>query len=127
MKGQTLFVRPVTEEDWDSIDDFYREEGVDVQPSWREGDEIIGKLVGRIVSHASFRLDRSTLFLTTLYVAAELRRKRVGRATLGELESLAQKLGCATVIVPTPGEAVAFFLRTGFAFEGDTLKKTIGA
>jgi GNAT superfamily N-acetyltransferase len=86
VKGQKLFVRPVSPADYDEIADFYAEQ---TSPFPADSPSLVGKLVGRIVAHLSYRTVGDIVVIDHLFVARDLRRRRVGRFMISELERLA--------------------------------------
>lgn len=73
MRGLKLWIRPTTPDDRAALAEFYRWE------STREPDQgavsLVGKLLGRIVAHATARRDEDSFWISTVYVARELRRR----------------------------------------------------
>jgi GNAT superfamily N-acetyltransferase len=86
---------------------------------------IVGKLVGDLVAVASIAITSDAVRIETLVVAKELRRKRIGRFMLGELEQLARKMERDRLVVEQPGEAAEFLRRVGFHDEGGVMVRDI--
>lgn len=122
MRGLRLWIRPTIPEDREAVDAFYRQEsaGEPVQ----EAISLVGKLLGRIVAHATARREGDSLRVSSLYVARELRRKRIGSALALELENIAAESG-ATFLVVRSGAAVEFFDSLGFIEQAGMLRKVI--
>ncbi len=125
MKGQTLFVRPAAEGDSNSLRQFYERESE--PPERRDGPALIGKLVGELVAHLSYSMpDDERILLEWLHVAAPMRRKRVGRVMVAELENIAKGLGAGTIEVSRQCHAEEFFRKLGFVLRGEVLRKPVG-
>lgn len=122
MRGLRLWIRPTTPEDREAVDAFYRQESAG-EPV-RETVSLVGKVLGRIVAHATASREGDSLRVSSLYVARELRRKRIGSAMALELEKIAAASG-ATSLVVRSGAAVEFFVSLGFIERGGMLRKVI--
>lgn len=121
VRGQFLFVRPIESGDFPEL----RRLAVNarLEPG---ATGLVGKLVGQTVSFALFVLVRpGTLRIDELFVAPELRRKRIGRVMMAELEQLARSMDCHTLLVSEHCAAREFFLRLGFAEDQAVLRKVI--
>jgi GNAT superfamily N-acetyltransferase len=124
MKGQKLYIRPATDADAGAIALFYQSEGISSFPS--SGEQLIGKLVGEIVAHLTFDVSEpSSLLIHHIYVAAGLRRKRVGRAMVEEVAAVARRSGRIRLAVRKGAEPAAFFDRLGFRPEDLRLEKSL--
>lgn len=86
MKGQKLFVRFVSPADYEEIAQFYSEQ---TSPVPALSPSLVGKLVGRVVAHLAYHTDGAIAEIDHIFVARDLRRKRVGRFMISELERLA--------------------------------------
>ena len=62
-----------------------------------------------------------------IVVADGLRRKRIGRAMLRELETVAAKLERPKIVINEARDAGEFFRRVGFHSEGETWVKFVGS
>lgn len=122
MRGLRLWIRPATSEDREAVDAFYRQESAG-EPV-HEPISLVGKLLGRIVAHAAARREGDSLRISSLYVARELRRKRIGSAVFLELQNLAAESGATSVVVRS-GTAVEFFESLGFNERAGMLRKVI--
>lgn len=113
MKGQKLYIRPATDADAGAIARFFQREGTECPPS--SGEQLIGKLIGEIVAHLAFDLSEpSSLMIHHIYVAAGLRRKRVGRAMIEEAAAVARTSGRTRLAVRKGSGPAAFFEKLGF-------------
>lgn len=123
MRGQRLYVRPIDAADLEPVREFLIRNGrqPDVPPCG-----LIGKLVGKLVAVVAMDITDDGLSLTDIVVEQELRKKRIGRVMLDEVEQLAEKIGRKTIVVERAGEAREFFRRIGFAGEGDRMTRTVG-
>jgi N-acetylglutamate synthase-like GNAT family acetyltransferase len=126
MRGQKLFVRPIESDDSEAVRRFLEQEsgGQTILPVRTSGSAgpassgLLGKLVGELVAVAEIRLTADAIQIDNVVVARELRRKRIGRVMLDEIERLAEKMDRNRLIVGEPGAADEFFRRTGFEREG---------
>jgi len=75
---------------------------------------LVGKLVGELVAVMSIRVTGDAIRIEDLLVAPELRRKRIGRVMLEELNGLAAKMERDWLIVEEARGAGEFFKRVGF-------------
>ncbi len=116
MRGQRLFIRPIESEDRDTIDSFLKAQGKEHSVS---ACGLLGKLVGDLVAVLTIEITPEAVRVEQLVVKNELRRKRIGRAMLDELERFARKMDRERLIAE-PGQAREFFRRSGFTDEGET-------
>ena len=84
-------------------------------PAWG----LLGKLLGDIVAVVALEVTDDALRVDGIVVARELRRKRIGRAMLREVEQLAAKFDRRRVVVDDAGDAQEFFRRVGFENQGE--------
>lgn len=117
MKGQHLFVRTALADDSAEIARFYSKEKSEtgVQDIEAKNDQLIGKVVGQIVAHLRFSRRNDAIRIEHLYVARSLRRKRVGRFMVSELERIAGGPGVMRLEAPSDCTAADFFRTIGFA------------
>lgn len=121
VRGQFLFVRPIDSTDFPDLKRLAPD--AKLEPATTG---LVGKLVGQTVSFALFALVQpGTLRIEELFVAPELRRKRIGRVMMAELEQLARTMECHTLLVSHRCGAREFFLRLGFAEDQAVLRKVI--
>lgn len=126
MRGLRLFVRPVEPQDAHSVAAFLDQhrEASAPQPSITAPSAglpacaLLGKLLGDIVAVAELVVRNEGVEIQRIIVAAELRKKRIGKVMLREVEDLARKLDRSTLLVDEPGAAAGFFERAGFEREG---------
>jgi len=125
MKGQKLLVRRATGADEAGIEEYFREEGLS-RPATIE-IEFIGKIVGDIVAFAGASpAGEHTLVLESLHVSVRMRRKRVGRGMMKEIERWAHDMGFRRIIFGIESEAQEFFERVGFEQAHGALVKRVG-
>ena len=118
MKGQRLFVRPIEDADHDLVRAFLDREG---SPAPVPACGLLGKLVGELVAILEMRVTTGGIEIRDILVAKSLRRKRIGRVMLAELEHIAAKMDRPRLIVAASQDAHAGFLRrVGFEREGST-------
>ena len=115
MRGQKLFIRPIEASDSTAIAAFLGEEtGSPVLPACG----LLGKLVGELVAVVAIHLTDNAIQIDNVVVARDLRRKRIGRYMVDEVEQLAAKMDRDRLVVGEPAGAHEFFQRTGFEREG---------
>jgi GNAT superfamily N-acetyltransferase len=122
MRGQRLFVRAIEAGDADAVREFLRANG--------DGDAaafgLIGKLLGGVVAVMAIDLSEpGEVRIERLVVARELRRKRIGRVMMSELESIAAKMERDWLTMESSGDAREFLRRVGFAEAGDRMVKKV--
>jgi GNAT superfamily N-acetyltransferase len=123
MRGQRLFVRPIEPGDAETVDKFL------AMHSKRHGVPacgLIGKLVGELVAVMAIDLAESNgVRVDDLIVAPELRRKRIGRVMMNELEALAAKMERDWLIAEGPESAREFLRHVGFIDEGARMVRRV--
>ena len=112
MKGLRLYVRPIEAADHA---DLGRLLASAEPPAWG----LLGKLLGDVVAVVELEIAGDALRVGRIFVARELRKKRIGRVMMREVEQLATKLERRRIVVDDAGEAAEFFRRVGFENEGD--------
>lgn len=112
MKGLRLYVRPIEATDHDALGAFL---GTATPPAWG----LLGKLLGDLVAVVELEITGDALRVNDIFVSRELRKKRIGRAMMREVEQLAAKLEQRRIIVDDARGAQEFFRRVGFENEGD--------
>lgn len=117
LRGLRLYVRPIDSADTEAVSAFLSRHatGPAGTPAWG----LLGKLLGDIVAVVALQITDDALRVEDIVVARELRRKRIGRAMLREVEQLAAKFERNRVVVDDAGDAQEFFRRVGFENEGD--------
>ena len=114
VKGQRLFVRPVEAADSAAIRAFFdREQPGAAFPACG----LLGKLVGELVAVVEMDIAQGAIRIDNIVVARELRRKRIGRVMLAEVEQIAARMDCGRLIA-AEGPGDGFFSRAGFEREG---------
>jgi GNAT superfamily N-acetyltransferase len=117
MRGQKLFIRPIETGDHDAVSRFLE---IHTGTSQVPACGLLGKLVGELVSVVAMQITADAIQIDDIVVARELRRKRIGRVMLDEVEQIAAKIDRPWVVVedrPLPA-AHEFFRRVGFEREG---------
>lgn len=109
MRGQKLFVRPIEAADRDAIRAFLASHASQHAPVPVCG--LLGKLLGDIVAVLSMEITGDAVRVDDLVVATDLRRKRIGRGMLAELDALAAKMERDWLVAAVDHE---FFRRVGF-------------
>ena len=122
MRGQKLFVRPIENGDSDSIRSFLKSNGGRITQT---DCGLVGKLVGDLVAVVAMEIEGDALRIEDVVVATELRRKRIGRFMLDEVERLASKLERKRVVVSRRAAQREFFQRTGFREDGEWLVRDV--
>ncbi len=120
MRGQKLFVRPIEAADADAIRAFLASHGASHASVPSCG--LIGKLLGDIVAVLSMEITGDAVRVDDLVVAKELRKKRIGRGMLAELDALAAKIDKDWLIAREDHE---FLRRVGFS-GSDVLRRRVG-
>ncbi len=131
MRGLRLYVRPIDAADASAVSAFLArhrgrgrgraEAAAPSVPAWG----LLGKLLGDIVAVVALEITDDALRVDDIVVADGLRRKRIGRVMLREVEQLAAKFERRRVVVDDAGEASEFFRRVGFENEGDRWTKSV--
>jgi len=123
MRGQRLFVRPIEPGDADTVRGFLAAHAEqDAVPPCG----LIGKLLGELVAVMAIDLGETNgVRISDLIVAPELRRKRIGRVMMSELESLAAKMERDWLIAEGAGSSREFLRRVGFIDEGNRMVRRV--
>ncbi|HUP44833.1 MAG TPA: GNAT family N-acetyltransferase [Thermoanaerobaculia bacterium] len=125
MKGQRLFVRAIEQGDHDAVRRFLITEG---RAAAIPACGLLGKLVGDLVAVLAMQITADAVEIDEIVVARGLRRKRIGRVMLAELEQIAAKMERRRLIVREAAEESAAFLRrVGFEREGPTWIREVTA
>jgi len=111
VRGQRLFIRPIESGDAGVLRRFF---AANDHPGEPPDLGLIGKLVGDVVAVLEMELTADAIRIANLFVAPELRRKRVGRYMVDELGRLARKMDRDRLTVRAGNEAAEFFRRIGF-------------
>lgn len=128
MKGLRLYVRPIESADHAAVAEFLASGGAaagspsSASGAWKPAAPpmgLIGKLLGDLVAVVALELADDSLRINEILVARELRRKRIGRVMMQEVEQLAAKLEQRRIVVEDARGAQEFFRRVGFTSEGD--------
>ena len=123
MRGQRLFVRPIEPGDADTVRGFLAVHAAqDAVPPCG----LIGKLLGELVAVMAIDLGETNgVRIRDLVVAPELRRKRIGRVMISEVESLAAKMERDWLIADSAGSSREFLKRVGFIDEGTRMVRRV--
>jgi ribosomal protein S18 acetylase RimI-like enzyme len=122
VRGLRLYVRPIERGDQEAIRAFL---GAAKPATPPPACGLLGKLLGDIVAVVSLELTDDALRIDDLVVARELRKKRIGRAMLREVEGLARKFERERIVVDDAQDAQEFLRRVGFQIEGERWVRTI--
>lgn len=115
MKGQRLFIRAIDQADHDAIGPFLREHrGRNDIPACG----LLGKLAGQLVAVLEMHITPEAIQITDIVVARELRRIRIGRGMLDEVDQIASRIERPRLVVETMTEGQEFFRHVGFEWEG---------
>ena len=119
LRGLRLFVRPIESSDHDVVMGFLERqmEGSSVERVPACG--LLGKLLGDIVAVVGMEITSDAVRVEEIVVARELRRKRIGKAMMREVEQLALKMDRRRVVVEDARGAQEFLQRVGFRSEGE--------
>lgn len=115
MKGQKLFIRPIEAGDGEAIGAFLARNSTSLSVPVCG---LIGKLVGELVAVLSMEIVDDGVRIDDLVVDKELRRKRIGRFMVREVESIARKMDREWIIVEDREGANEFLRRVGFTEDG---------
>jgi ribosomal protein S18 acetylase RimI-like enzyme len=115
MRGQKLFIRPIETADHEAVARFLGQQtGTTEVPAFG----LLGKLVGELVAVLGMEITAEAMQIDKIVVDRELRRKRIGRAMLGEADEIAARMECGRLIVAEAAGAQEFFRHVGFEREG---------
>ncbi len=122
MRGLRLYVRPIDTADAPAISAFLAlHHSSGSPPVWG----LLGKLLGDIVAVVMLEITDDALRVDDIVVARDLRRKRIGRAMLREVEQLAVKFERRRVVVEDARDAQEFLRHIGFENEGERWTKNV--
>ena len=117
MRGLRLFVRPIDDADREAVCTFLDSQNGASRGAPASG--LLGKLLGEIVAVVAIDLTGDALRVDDIVVARDLRKKRIGRVMMREVEQLAAKMDRTRVIVEDARGAGEFFRHVGFRNEGE--------
>jgi GNAT superfamily N-acetyltransferase len=123
MRGLRLFVRALEAGDSEAVREFLTANGdVDAVPACG----FLGKLLGRVVAVMSIDVsDPRGVRIDSLLVARDLRRKRIGRAMINELETIASKMERDWLIMDASADVREFLRRVGFVEDGNRMVRKV--
>ena|SRR5256885_13876778 len=123
MRGQRLFVRALEAGDAEEVREFLTTNG-DAHAIPACG--LLGKLLGRVVAVMAIDVsDPDGVRIDGLLVAQDLRRKRIGRVMISELETIASKMERDWLIIDPSADAREFLRRVGFVEAGDRMMRKV--
>ena len=123
MRGLKLFVRALEAGDAEAVREFLSANG--------DGNAVpacglLGKLLGRVVAVMAIDLsDPQGVRIDSLLVARDLRRKRIGRAMMNEVETIASKMERDWLIMDASADGREFLRRVGFVETGDRMMRKV--
>jgi GNAT superfamily N-acetyltransferase len=117
MRGLRLFVRPIDASDYEAVGMFLSNEASVSSAAPASG--LLGKLLGDIVAVVAIELTPDAVRIDDIIVARDLRKKRIGRVMMNELEQLAAKMDRRRMVVEDARDAHEFFRHVGFRIEGE--------
>ncbi len=120
MRGQKLYIRPIDFADQEEVRRFLAHNSTSSKVP-RSG--LIGKLVGELVAVLAMEITTDGVRVDDLVVAQELRRKRIGRIMLSELDTIAAKVDRDWLIVERDDKAREFLRKVGFTGEKKMVRK----
>ena len=116
MKGLRLFVRAIESPDHEIVSTFLHRNDL---PASVPACGLLGKLLGETVAVLAMRVTADAVEVDQIVVERTLRKKRIGRAMLLELEGIAAKMDRRQLVVSgTQEEHAEFLRRVGFEREG---------
>jgi len=123
MRGQRLYVRPIEPGDADAVRAFFAAHTKrDAVPACG----LLGKLLGQLVAVMAIDFSEANgIRVDELVVLPDLRRKRIGRVMMNELESLAAKMERDWLIAEAAEGARDFLLRVGFVDDGTRMVRRV--
>ena len=123
MRGQRLYVRPIEPGDSDAVRAFLVAHAErDAVPACG----LLGKLLGQLVAVMAIDLSEADgIRVDELVVLPDLRRKRIGRVMMNELESLAAKMERDWLIAEAAEGARDFLRRVGFVDDGSRMVRRV--
>ena len=123
MRGQRLFVRALEAGDAETVRDFLTANG---DPHAVPACGLLGKLLGRVVAVMAIDVSEpDAVRIDSLLVARDLRRKRIGRVMINELETIASKMERDWLIMDPSADAREFLRRVGFVETGDRMMRKV--
>lgn len=114
MRGLRLFVRAIDSTDHDSVRAFLSNHGRSHIPACG----LLGKLLGELVAVLEMQITPDAVLINDIVVKRELRRKRIGRVMLDELEQIAARIERHRLVIDDGSDAAEFLQRVGFQREG---------
>lgn len=121
MRGQKLFVRAIEAADSDALRTFLSTHGRSSIPD----SGLLGKLLGELVAVVEMQITSDAVLIRDIVVKRELRRKRIGRIMLDELEQIAAKIERHQLVIADNIDSAEFLQRVGFQREGPRWVRTV--
>lgn len=125
MRGLRLFVRPIDASDYEAVGMFLSKEASVSGSAPALG--LLGKLLGDIVAVVAIELTPDAVRIDDIIVARDLRKKRIGRVMMNELEQLAAKMDRRRMVVEDARDAHEFFRHVGFRIEGERCVRDVSS
>lgn len=121
MKGLRLFVRLAAADDAGAIGELLAAPYA-IDPS---AVDFVGRLIGDTVAVARTRRNDQTLAIEQIFVAPELRRKRVGTVLLSEIASWAAAHGVTQLVAAADTLPPRLAERAGFVPQNELLIRNV--
>src|SRR6185503_18706773 len=115
MRGQKLFVRPIEAADHDAVRHFLQ---LQTASNTVPACGLLGKLIGELVAIVGMQITADAIQIDQIVVKSDLRKKRIGRVMLDEVDEIAVKMERARLVTGEAAGAQEFFRRVGFEREG---------
>jgi len=125
MKGQRLYIRELQAGDEEALERFYEDENRERKRPSHNALGLLGKILGNVVAHADAVSDGESMRIEHFYVTQAMRKMRIGRVLLVELESHAARRGCISLVALECPAMNKFFLNAGFVADRGTLRKVV--
>lgn len=125
MKGQRLFVRPLSAADIDTLRALHADGETARLDDAHAVEGLIGRLAGSTVAYLLWLRVGDAMVISNLFVAPDLRRIRIARSLVDEAAKLASSEGAASLLVAQDCKLARYFERIGFVSVEGTLTRTI--
>ncbi|MFA6954859.1 MAG: GNAT family N-acetyltransferase [Thermoanaerobaculia bacterium] len=125
MKGQRLFVRPLSASDFGPIAALQAGAELPASEVALSGDGLVGRLAGSTVAYLLWSRDGDAFIIASIFVATELRGIRIGSSLLADAAKLAAEDGATSLRVAQDCKLARYFERRGFVSVEGTLTKAI--
>ena len=122
MRGLRLLVRSIETADHDAVRQFLERQDCPISVPTLG---LLGKLLGDIVAIVALDPAGESLRIVAIIVDRRLRKVRIGRAMMRDVEALASRSNYDRVVVDEVRDAGAFFQRLGFEDKGHQWVRTV--